>query len=124
MSTDHDRLSQQIAELRQVFVNCLTPRRLTNIANAVIEKAEAGDMAAARLVLRYGLERPRPAASPGKPPAVAPAPRPPVPPRDDLVRPTKYRDRIPSLELVEAALGEPAHIAVVTDPPPSGKAKR
>ena len=77
-----DPLARQIAELRQVFVNCLTPQRLQKIANALMDKAEQGDTVAARLVLRYGLERPaalRRAVAASEPKEVAaPAPRPAV----------------------------------------------
>jgi hypothetical protein len=50
--------------LRCVLVRRLKPEQVEAIADALIEKAKAGDVAAAKLVLSYGVGRPTEAVNP------------------------------------------------------------
>src|SRR5215471_10232735 len=46
------------AELRKAFAEEVKPEDLRKLARALVEKAQAGDCAAARLVLSYSLGKP------------------------------------------------------------------
>ena len=58
--------ARQSAALRQAVVAFLTPERMEALLLAVLEKAVKGDMAAARLLLTYGLGKPGPAPDPDR----------------------------------------------------------
>ena len=58
--------ARQVAALRQTVVSFLTPERLERILLAVLEKAARGDLAAARLLLAYGLGKPGPTVDPDR----------------------------------------------------------
>jgi hypothetical protein len=48
----------QVAELRSALFVELTPERLRRVVNGLVQAAEAGQVAAARLVLEYALGKP------------------------------------------------------------------
>jgi hypothetical protein len=56
--------ARQIAALRKAFLDSVTPEDLAAIAQALLAKAKAGDVAAAKLVLAYLLGKPAAAADP------------------------------------------------------------
>jgi hypothetical protein len=56
--------ARQTAALRVALINAATPERITNIANAILDKAEKGDVPAAKLVFAYTVGKPAAAADP------------------------------------------------------------
>jgi hypothetical protein len=56
--------ARQTAALRVALINAATPERITNIANAILDKAEKGDVSAAKLVFAYTVGKPAAAADP------------------------------------------------------------
>ena len=56
--------ARQTAALRVALINAATPERITNIANAILEKAEKGNVSAAKLVFAYTVGKPAAAADP------------------------------------------------------------
>jgi len=51
--------ARQVAEIRKLLLNSVPGERLAKIVLAMVEKAEAGDVAAAKLVLQYTVGKPR-----------------------------------------------------------------
>ena len=51
--------AEQVGNLRRALFEEVTPERLKRIVNSLIVEAEAGQVAAARLVLEYCLGKPR-----------------------------------------------------------------
>jgi hypothetical protein len=58
--------ARQVAALRQAFLTSVTKEDIAAIAQAMLEKARAGDVAAARLVIQYSLGRPAEAVDPDR----------------------------------------------------------
>jgi hypothetical protein len=58
--------ARQVAAMRQELFGALTREDIATIARAMIDKAKAGDVAAARLVLQYTLGRPAAAVDPDR----------------------------------------------------------
>jgi hypothetical protein len=58
--------ARKIAAMRRAFFDAVTEEDLATIAQAMIEKAKAGDVAAARLVVQYTLGRPAEAVDPDR----------------------------------------------------------
>jgi hypothetical protein len=58
--------ARQVAALRQAFFAAVTAEDISTIAQAMIEKARQGDVAAARLVIQYSLGRPAEAVDPDR----------------------------------------------------------
>jgi hypothetical protein len=58
--------ARQAAALRQAFLAAVTAEDIATIAQAMIEKARQGDVAAARLVIQYSLGRPAEAVDPDR----------------------------------------------------------
>jgi hypothetical protein len=58
--------ARQVAALRQAFIAAVTADDISTIAQAMIEKARQGDVAAARLVIQYSLGRPAEAVDPDR----------------------------------------------------------
>ena len=56
--------ARRVAELRQVFYDCVTAADLEAIVVKVVEKALAGDLAAAKLLLQYLVGKPAAAVDP------------------------------------------------------------
>jgi hypothetical protein len=56
--------ARKCAELRQALVNAVTPQDIAEIVAKLMEKAKAGDAAAARVLFSYALGRPAPAVDP------------------------------------------------------------
>jgi len=56
--------ARRVAQLRSVFLSAATPEKMQRLAEALFRQAEAGDVAAARLVLAYTLGQPGPAGDP------------------------------------------------------------
>jgi hypothetical protein len=50
--------ARQVATLRQALIDAVTAQDITDIARALIAKARAGDVAAAKLLLGYALGKP------------------------------------------------------------------
>jgi hypothetical protein len=71
--------ARRVADLRRALLDAVTPEDLQTLTRQLIAMAQAGDMAAARLVLAYTLGKPAAAVDPDKvenpapPPAPAPA---------------------------------------------------
>jgi hypothetical protein len=57
---------RQVAELRKVLLDVVTPDKLRNLVVALIERATGGDNAAAKLVLLYSLGKPAVAVEPDR----------------------------------------------------------
>src|SRR5262249_54043704 len=58
--------ARQVAGLRAALVRGLTPERFDAIAEALIVKAEKGDVPAAKLLFTYGLGKPAEAPNPDR----------------------------------------------------------
>src|SRR5947208_839977 len=58
--------ARQIAEMRKLLLNTVPGERLANIVLALVEKAEKGDVAAAKLVLQYTVGKPAEAVDPDR----------------------------------------------------------
>ena len=58
--------ARQVAELRKAMLEAVTVSRIRNIAESMIQRAESGDVAAARLVLQYTLGKPAAAVEPDR----------------------------------------------------------
>jgi hypothetical protein len=58
--------ARQVAELRQAILDRLTVETTGAIADALIVRAKAGDVAAARLLFQYGLGKPARAVEPDR----------------------------------------------------------
>jgi hypothetical protein len=58
--------ARQVAEYRKRIHSAVPGERLTNIVLALVEKAEAGDVAAAKLVLQYTAGKPAEAVDPDR----------------------------------------------------------
>src|SRR5690606_7773429 len=58
--------ARQTAQLRKAFVSMLTPQDMMDVAAAMLIKAKAGDVAAARLLSAYSIGRPGPAEDPDR----------------------------------------------------------
>ena len=58
--------ARQVAALRRTLLEAVTPEKLTAIINALVAKAEAGDVPAAKLVLSYTVGRPAAAPDPDR----------------------------------------------------------
>src|SRR6476646_381163 len=58
--------ARQVAEIRKLLLNSVPGERLTKIVLALVEKAEAGDVAAAKLVLQYTVGKPAEAVEPDR----------------------------------------------------------
>jgi len=58
--------ARQVAALRRLLLEAVTPEKLQEIVNALVAKAEAGDVPAAKLVLSYTLGRPAAAPDPDR----------------------------------------------------------
>jgi hypothetical protein len=50
--------ARQVAEIRKLLPNTVPGERLAKIVLAMVDKAEAGDVAAAKLVLQYTVGKP------------------------------------------------------------------
>jgi hypothetical protein len=57
---------RQVAALRRTLLEVVTPERLRNVVTKLVEQAEAGCTASAKLVLLYSLGRPAEATDPDK----------------------------------------------------------
>ncbi len=57
--------ARQVAAFRQEFMAAVTGEDIAVIVRALIDKAKAGDVAAARLVLQYTLGKPAATVDPG-----------------------------------------------------------
>jgi hypothetical protein len=57
---------RQVAHLREVLLRSATDENVERLANMVMEKAFAGDMAAARLLLLYCFGKPKEVAEPDR----------------------------------------------------------
>ena len=123
-----DPLAQHRATLSKLFAERLTPARLAAIVDAVIAKAEKGDLAALRLALNEGAKKQAAAPAPPAPPKPAkPAATRPTPPAgmaelmvELFMHPGRYRDLIPNQP---PAVSDPANTSVVRPaaPPPGMK---
>jgi hypothetical protein len=58
--------ARQVAEIRKLLLSSVPGERLTKIVLAMVEKAEAGDVAAAKLVLQYTVGKPAEAVEPDR----------------------------------------------------------
>ena len=58
--------ARQVAEIRKLLLNTVPGERLAKILLAMVEKAEAGDVAAAKLVLLYTAGKPAEAVEPDR----------------------------------------------------------
>src|SRR6266851_9311801 len=58
--------ARQVAGLRQAFLDSATPEDLAVIAQALLDKAKNGDVAAAKLVLAYLLGKPQAVVDPDR----------------------------------------------------------
>jgi hypothetical protein len=58
--------ARQVAELRKAMLDAVTVDRIRNIAESMVQRAEKGDVAAAKLVLQYTLGKPAPAVEPDR----------------------------------------------------------
>jgi hypothetical protein len=58
--------SRQLAQMRQVVLQCVSEADLRDIVAQVVQKAKQGDLAAARLVLSYAVGKPQPAPEPDR----------------------------------------------------------
>jgi hypothetical protein len=58
--------ARQVAEIRKLLLNAVPGERLTKIVMAMVEKAEAGDVAAAKLVLQYTAGKPAETVNPDR----------------------------------------------------------
>ena len=58
--------NRQIAALRKEIVNCCTPERLRRIAVKMMDLAEEGDIAAAKLILTFAIGKPQPMPNPDR----------------------------------------------------------
>ena len=58
--------ARQVAELRKVFLDAITPDDMRALMRALIERAKNGDVAAAKLVFQYTLGKPAPAVEPDR----------------------------------------------------------
>jgi hypothetical protein len=58
--------ARQVAELRQAILDRLTVEAASDIADTLIARAKAGDVAAARLLFQYGLGKPAKAVEPDR----------------------------------------------------------
>jgi hypothetical protein len=58
--------SRQLAQMRQVVLQCVSEEDLRDIVAQVVQKAKQGDLAAARLVLSYAVGKPQPAPEPDR----------------------------------------------------------
>ena len=58
--------ARQVAEIRKLLLNTVPGERLAKIVLALVEKAEAGDVAAAKLVLQYTVGKPAEAVEPDR----------------------------------------------------------
>jgi hypothetical protein len=58
--------ARQVAEIRKLLLNAVPGERLAKIVLAMVEKAEAGDVAAAKLVLQYTAGKPAEAVNPDR----------------------------------------------------------
>jgi hypothetical protein len=58
--------ARQVAEIRKLLLNTVPGERLANIVLAMVDKAEAGDVAAAKLVLQYTVGKPAEAVEPDR----------------------------------------------------------
>src|SRR5258708_3197283 len=50
--------ARQVAELGKVMLQAVTPEKMLVIAGAMIERAQKGDVAAAKLLMQYTLGKP------------------------------------------------------------------
>ena len=58
--------ARQVAEIRKLLLNTVPGERLAKIVLAMVDKAEAGDVAAAKLVLQYTVGKPAEAVEPDR----------------------------------------------------------
>ena len=58
--------ARRVAQMRRVILDALDEKALTRVVNSMIEQAEKGDVAAARLLLQYSLGKPAPAVQPDR----------------------------------------------------------
>ena len=58
--------ARQVAEIRKLLLNTVPGERLAKIVLAMVEKAEAGDVAAAKLILQYTVGKPAEAVEPDR----------------------------------------------------------
>lgn len=56
--------ARRVAALRTALANSVSPEALTEMAQALVERAKSGDVAAAKLVLGYLIGAPLPAIDP------------------------------------------------------------
>jgi hypothetical protein len=56
--------ARHVGELRRAFIEASTPEKLRRLVEALYQKAEAGDLAAAKLLLTWTLGRPGEAVNP------------------------------------------------------------
>jgi hypothetical protein len=58
--------ARQVAELRKAMLEAVTVERIRNITESMVQRAESGDVAAAKLVLQYTLGKPAAAVEPDR----------------------------------------------------------